>query len=115
MVNAALSLSKPVSLAQSHMDDELERAFPNAEVSHLILIQAEGGLSLASDILDAVDGAGASLVALNIARSAGATEQRLRITGIQANEARLLSDRIAGLAGVEHTSVSHQIMRADRA
>jgi len=90
------------------IDDELERAFPNSRIVHLISVRSDEGLRLSVEMLTAVDRAGADLISLN----GGEGERRLRISGIGAREARSLSHRIAELPGVLDAKVEHHILNA---
>jgi hypothetical protein len=93
-------------------DDELERAFPGSVLTHLLTITTREQISVVIEALSVIRAAGAALEGLQVSRRAGMFEHRVTLTGLQPQQARLVADRLAGLAGVERARVEHQLLRA---
>jgi len=103
------------SRSDGEADDELDRVFPGCSFTHLLAVVSRDQLSVTIGVLSAVSELGGGLDSLRLTRVAGKLEHRFRITGLRPHQARLLADQLAGVAGIEHASVEHQILRVPSA
>lgn len=92
-------------------DDELDQVFPRCSFTHLLAVVSRDQLSVTIEVLSAIHNLGGGLDSLRLTRVAGRLEHRFRVTGLRPHQARLLSNRLAAMAGIEHASVEHQILR----
>lgn len=100
-----------LKVARDHIaDDELAEAFPNAEIMHVLSVTSQDQLSVAVTTLEAVRAFGGRLEAFSLARLEGRLDHRLKIVGLRPHEARVLSNRLAALPGVERASVEHHLL-----
>jgi len=100
------------SRSDSEADDELDRVFPGCSFTHLLAVVSRDQLSVTIGVLSAISRLGGGLDSLRLTRVAGKLEHRFRITGLRPYQARLLANQLAGVAGIEHASVEHQILKA---
>jgi len=96
-------------------DDELDRVFPGCSFTHLLAVVSRDQLSVTIEVLSAIHSLGGGLDSLRLTRVAGKLEQRFRVTGLRPHQARLLSNRLAAVVGIEHANVEHQILRVPSA
>ena len=92
-------------------DNELDRLFPGCSFTHLLAVVSRDQLSVTIDVLSAIRNLGGGLDSLRLTRVAGKLEQRFKVTGLRPHQARLLSNRLAAMAGIERAKVEHQILR----
>jgi hypothetical protein len=100
----------PDSDLRQSLDDEFEDAFPGCTLTHVITVIGEDRLSLALEALRAVQASGGALAALHLVRRGGAFEHQLRLVGLRPRQARVLTDRLSAMPGVERAVVEHQIL-----
>ena len=104
-----------IPVAQTSRDlldeDELEQSFPGSSLTHVLTIVSRDQLQIAIEALTAIRASGGGLDFLSLSHQGEALEHRLRIVGLRPQQARLLSDRLARLPGVERATVEHQLLR----
>ena len=105
----------PHALHADEADDELDRLFPDSTFTHLLTVVSHDQLGIAIEALSAIRAFGGGLDALRLTRVNGKTEQRLSMTGLRPQQARLISSHLAAVPGVERARVEHQIIRMGRA
>lgn len=96
-------------------DDELARAFPGCSFTHVLTVVSRGQLGVTMDILTAIQELAGDLDWLRLTRVGEKLEHRLRLTGLSPAQARLLSNRLDAMAGIERAIVEHQILRLSEA
>jgi hypothetical protein len=101
----------PNTAIETLPEDEFEHALPGFVLTHVLTVTSKDQLSIAIEALQAVRASGGGLEALHLTRQAGTAEHRLKLVGLRAGQARLLSDRLAALPGVERATVEHQLLR----
>ncbi len=109
-VMGAKSLSRVHDDAEA--DDELARAFPGCSFTHLLTVVSRDQPGVTIEVLSAIEDFGGGLDSLRLNRVEGRLRHRFRMTGLRPHQARLLSNRLAAVAGIEHASVEHQILQA---
>ncbi len=92
-------------------EDELERAFPGATLSHILTVRSRDQLGAAIEVLQQLRASGASLLALHVACYEDAFDHRVTLAGLGAGQARDLAGRLACAPGIESARVEHQIRR----
>ena len=95
-------------------DDDFGRVFPGSSLTHVLTIISNDRISVIVEALTTIQASGGGLEALRLTRMGNKLEQRLRLTGLQPGQARLLSNRLAEIADVERVSIEHQIVRMKR-
>jgi hypothetical protein len=91
--------------------DEFPDAFPGLSLSHLLVIITQNQLALAIDVLEAVGASGGEIEYLRMTKCDEGLKHQLRLCGWGSRQARLLSQGLAALPGVNRATIEHQLMR----
>ena len=99
---------------QADLDDDFGATCPGRKLTHMLTIVSNGGLGAVIEVLAAAQASGAVLDSLRLTRMAETMEHRLGLTGLLPRQARVVSERIAGLAAVERVRIEHRILHIKR-
>lgn len=92
-------------------EDEFVSAFPGLTLTHLLTVATRDQLSIVIEVLQAIRASGGVLEALRLTKWDNRLNQQLKIIGLRPHQARLLSDHLAALPGVDRATVEHQLLR----
>jgi hypothetical protein len=92
-------------------EDEFANAFPGLTLTHLLTVASRDELAIAIEALQMVRASGGMLEFFRLTRRDDGLDHLLKIAGLCPHRARLLSDRLAALPGVDRATVEHQLLR----
>jgi hypothetical protein len=91
--------------------DEFPDAFPGLSLSHLLVVTTQNRLALAIDVLNTIGASGGEVEFLRMTKCGEGLKHQLRLCGLGSQQARLLSQDLAALPGVDRATIEHQLLR----
>ena len=91
--------------------EEFPDAFPGLSLTHLLIVTTQNRLTLAIDVLNAIGASGGEVECLKMTKCGEGLKHQFRLCGLGSRQARLLSQGLAALPGVDRATIEHQLLR----
>jgi hypothetical protein len=99
------------TVAEQFAEDAIPQAFPGLTLSHLLTVTTQDRLASAIGVLQAIGESGGEVASLRMIRCGDGLKHELRLCGLGPRQARLLSEGLAALPGVDRATIEHQLLR----
>jgi hypothetical protein len=104
-----LNLSEMV--VEEFAKDEFPDVFPGLCLTHLLIVTTQNRLALAIDVLNAIGASGGEVEFLRMSKCGEGLKHQFRLCGLRSQQARVLSQDLAALPGVNRATIEHQLLR----
>jgi len=91
--------------------DEFLDALPGLTLSHVLIVTTQNRLDLAIDVLKAIGASGGEVECLKMTKYGEGLKHQFKLCGLGSRQARLLSQGLAALPGVDRATIEHQLLR----